>query len=243
MMIVFALGMSSPDSMIVVQTRTSAAPSANASITFSRRALGHLAVPDDEPRARQHPAELLGLRLDRLDAVVDVEDLAAAIELAQDRVADEPGRRLGDAGLDRQAVLRRRLDDATGRGSPASARLSVRGIGVADRVRTSTSRRSRLSRSLAATPNRCSSSTTTSPRSLNRTSLLSSRCVPMTMSTVPSARPSIAAACSFARHEPRQQPDLEREGGEPLAERRVVLRGEDRRRARGRRPACRPASP
>ena len=73
-------------------------------------ALGHLAVPDDEPDARQHPPELLGLRLDRLDPVVDVEDLAAAIELAQDRVADEPGRRLGDAGLDRQAVLRRRLD-------------------------------------------------------------------------------------------------------------------------------------
>jgi hypothetical protein len=31
---------------------------------------------------------------------VDVEDLAAAVELAQDRVADETGRRLGDAGLD-----------------------------------------------------------------------------------------------------------------------------------------------
>ena len=75
------------------------------------RALAHLAVPDDEPRVRQHPPELLGLRLDGLDAVVDVEDLAAAVELAQDRVADEPGRRLGDPGLDRQPVLRRRLDD------------------------------------------------------------------------------------------------------------------------------------
>ena len=73
-------------------------------------------MADHEPRVRQHPAQLLGLRLDRLDPVVDVEDLAAAIELAQDRVADEPGRRLGDARLDRQAVLRRRLDDATGRG-------------------------------------------------------------------------------------------------------------------------------
>ena len=42
--------------------------------------------------------------------------------------------------------------------------------------------------------------------------------------------PSSVAACSFAEHEPRQQPDLEREGGEPLAERRVVLGGEHGRR-------------
>ena len=76
------------------------------------RSLGHLAVPDHEPDARQHPAELVGLRLDGLDPVVDVEDLPATVELAQDRVADEPGGRLGDAGLDRQPVLGRRLDDA-----------------------------------------------------------------------------------------------------------------------------------
>ena len=75
------------------------------------RALGHLAVADHEPDAGQHPAQLLGLGLDGLDPVVDVEDLPAAVELAQDRVADEPGRRLGDAGLDRQPVLGRRLDD------------------------------------------------------------------------------------------------------------------------------------
>ena len=35
MTMVLALGMSSPDSMMVVQTRTSAAPSAKAIITFS----------------------------------------------------------------------------------------------------------------------------------------------------------------------------------------------------------------
>jgi hypothetical protein len=73
--------------------------------------LRHLAVADDEPGIGQQPAELLGLRLDRLDAVVDVEDLPAAVELAQDRVADEPGRRFGDACLDRQSILGRRLDD------------------------------------------------------------------------------------------------------------------------------------
>ena len=54
--------------------------------------------------------ELLGLRLDRLDAVVDVEDLATAVELAQDRVAHQAGARLRDPRLDRQAVLGRGLD-------------------------------------------------------------------------------------------------------------------------------------
>ena len=111
MTIVFAFGMSSPDSMIVVQTRTSASPVGERDHHLLERALGHLAVADDEPDARQHPAQLLGLGLDRLDPVVDVEDLPAAVELAQDRVADEPGRRLGDPGLDRQPVLGRRLDD------------------------------------------------------------------------------------------------------------------------------------
>ena len=72
---------------------------------------------------------------------------------------------------------------------PARARLSVRGMGVADSVSTSTSRFSCLSRSFAATPKRCSSSTTTRPRSLNCTSFESRRWVPMTISTVPSARP------------------------------------------------------
>ena len=111
MMIVLAFGMSRPDSMIVVQTRTSASPVGERDHHLLELALGHLAVADDEPGARQHPPELLGLGLDRLDPVVDEEDLAAAVELAQDRVADEPGRRLGDPRLDRQAVLGRRLDD------------------------------------------------------------------------------------------------------------------------------------
>ena len=111
MMIVFAFGMSRPDSMIVVQTRTSASPPAKASITFSRAPSVIWPWPDDDPRAGQQPPQLVGLGLDRLDPVVDEEDLAAAVELAQDRVADEAGRGLGDARLDRQAVLRRRLDD------------------------------------------------------------------------------------------------------------------------------------
>ncbi len=111
MMMVFAFGISSPDSMIVVQTSTSAAPSANAIITLSRAPSGIWPWPTTNRRVRQEAAELLGLGLDGLDPVVDVEHLAATVQLAQDGVADEPGRRLGDPGLDRQAVLGRRLDD------------------------------------------------------------------------------------------------------------------------------------
>src|SRR5437667_59306 len=63
---------------------------------------------------------------------------------------------------------------------------SVRGIGVAVSVSTSTSLRSFFSCSLCFTPKRCSSSITTSPRSLKETSAESSRWVPMTTSTLPS---------------------------------------------------------
>ena len=53
---------------------------------------------------------------------------------------------------------------------PLIAMFRVRGIGVAVRVRISTSARIALIRSLWRTPKRCSSSTTTSPRSLKATS-------------------------------------------------------------------------
>ena len=61
----------------------------------------------------------------------------------------------------------------------------VRGIGVADIASTSTSSRSCRSSSFWATPKRCSSSTTTSPRLPGTTSRESTRWVPIRMSTVP----------------------------------------------------------
>ena len=66
---------------------------------------------------------------------------------------------------------------------PVSAISSVRGIGLAVSVRTSTPVASVFTASLCVTPKRCSSSTTRSPRSLNATSSASSRCVPITTST------------------------------------------------------------
>ena len=79
---------------------------------------------------------------------------------------------------------------------PASDMFRVRGIGVAVIVNTSTRRRSCLMRSLWATPNRCSSSTINSPRSLNRTSFESSRWVPTMTSTLPASRSARVCFCS-----------------------------------------------
>ena len=71
--------------------------------------------------------------------------------------------------------------------TPVRAMYKVRGIGVAVRVRTSTSVRSLFRCSLWETPKRCSSSMTTRPSSLNCTSAESRRWVPITISTSPRA--------------------------------------------------------
>ncbi len=81
---------------------------------------------------------------------------------------------------------------------PATAMFSVRGIGVAVRVRMSTSLRSALSCSFWRTPKRCSSSMITSPRLVNLTSSCSSLWVPMRMSTLPSASSCAAPWISLA---------------------------------------------
>ena len=78
------------------------------------------------------------------------------------------------------------------------ARYSVRGMGVALRVSTSTVRRSSLNCSLCFTPNFCSSSTITSPRSLKTISAETIRWVPMTISTAPTAAASMTTFCCLA---------------------------------------------
>ncbi|OPZ61514.1 MAG: hypothetical protein BWY85_02382 [Firmicutes bacterium ADurb.Bin506] len=82
--------------------------------------------------------------------------------------------------------------------TPTMAMCSVRGIGVAVRVSTSTSFLSSLSRSFWATPKRCSSSTTTRPRFLNWISCDRRRWVPITTSTLPSLRPAAIRRCSIS---------------------------------------------
>ena len=74
--------------------------------------LAHLTVGHRDAGPRQQTSQLLGLRLDGLDAVVDEEHLTAAVEFAQHGVAHEGGRGFRDACLDGQPILWRRLDDA-----------------------------------------------------------------------------------------------------------------------------------
>ena len=114
--------------------------------------------------------------------------------------------------------------------TPSSAMCSVRGIGVAVIVSTSTVARSALSRSLTSTPNRCSSSMISRPRLAKFTSGCASRCVPMTISTPPCFSPSITCACCFAGREAAERGDREGKLGHAAGERAAVLLGEDRRR-------------
>ena len=111
-----------------------------------------------------------------------------------------------------------------------SAISSVRGIGVAVIVSTSTCARSCFSRSLWETPKRCSSSTTSSPRSLNRTSRPSSRCVPITTSTVPSAASSTTCFCAAGWTNRDSIFTVTGNGAKRSRERHEVLFGEQRRR-------------
>src|SRR6185437_5893595 len=74
---------------------------------------------------------------------------------------------------------------------------SVRGMGVADMVRTSTCLRICLSRSLCRTPKRCSSSTTSRPRSANFTSFEIRRWVPIRISTLTASTFCRISFCCF----------------------------------------------
>ena len=112
---------------------------------------------------------------------------------------------------------------------PASPICRVRGMGVAERVRQSTVVRRCLSFSLAATPKRCSSSTTTRPRSLKTTSLESSRWVPTRMSILPAARPARVALISLALRKRETMSTVTGKGAKRFLKRLPVLEGEDGR--------------
>ena len=72
---------------------------------------------------------------------------------------------------------------------PLSDMLSVRGMGVAERDSTFTVGYLSFNDSLCATPKRCSSSSTSSPRSANSTFFESTLWVAMTIDTLPSFMP------------------------------------------------------
>ena len=88
-MIVLAFGMSMPFSTIVVDSSTSDLCAMKSSIAFSSDVLAHLSVADDDARLGHEPLHQVAHREDRLDAVVDEEDLAAARHLVADRARDD----------------------------------------------------------------------------------------------------------------------------------------------------------
>ncbi len=150
-------------------------------------ALRHLAVCDEEPQAGAQLPELLRGLVDRLDAVVQVEGLPFARMLALERQPDRAPRRTPppSCGSGRRPSGGVSMIEMSR--SPESDMWSVRGIGVAERESTSTSRRSARRSSFCWTPNRCSSSTITRPSCLGITSRERMRCVPTSTSTFPSA--------------------------------------------------------
>ncbi len=82
--------------------------------------------------------------------------------------------------------------------APISENCRVLGIGVALIVRVSTFTLSCFSFSLTATPNFCSSSTISNPKSLNFTDLLISLCVPIRISILPASKSDIISFVSLA---------------------------------------------
>ena len=110
-MSVLACGMSMPDSMMLVAHEDVGLAAQEREHPRLELVLVHLAVRDLEPQVGAEAAQALGGLVDRLDAVVQEERLAAAVALALERLAHEVLVVLADVGLDGTAALRRRLDD------------------------------------------------------------------------------------------------------------------------------------
>ena len=196
---VFACGMSSPDSMIVVETSTSASPARNFIILSSSSRSGIWPCATRRRRFGQHlrGASRPPPRSSRPGCAG--RSLPAARDLALERRSISSSSysptnvRIGrrpSGGVSITEMSRR----------PASDMCSVRGIGVALSASTSTSSRSWRSSSFCATPKRCSSSTTTRPSSFGITSRESTLWVPISTSTFPSAsRPAPASTSAGLR--------------------------------------------
>ncbi len=119
----------------------------------------------------------------------------------------------------------------------------VRGMGVAVSVSTSTSARRALMDSLWLTPKRCSSSTTSRPRSLKAMSVDSSRWVPMTTSTSPEVTPAVTARAWAGVRKRLSTSTRTGYGGEALGEGLEVLLGQQGGGHQDGGLACRPGPP
>ena len=216
-----------PLSMIVVHTSTSNRPSQKSTHHLLQRALVHLAVGDGDARLGHQLAQRGGGHVDGLHAVVHPEHLALAQQLAADRLDGDALVVAADEGEDRLAVGRRGLQQ--------------RQVADADEAHLERARDGRGGQrehvdvvfsffiaSLACTPKRCSSSTTSRPRSLNTTPSCSRRWVPMTQSTSPVFSPSMTFFASFAVRKRLSTSTRIGIAGEAVGERVAVLGGEQR---------------
>ncbi len=70
---------------------------------------GHLPMTHIHPRFRHQFLQVCLHRVDRVDAVVDKEDLPAAFQFAQDRLSHQPRRIRSHVRDDRQSFLGRRV--------------------------------------------------------------------------------------------------------------------------------------
>ena len=98
--------------MMVVQRRMSPFRETNSLHHGLELALAHLPVGDEEARLRHQAAKEAGHRENAPHPVVDKEHLPAPVDLAGDGVADDFFGKPGNVGPRREAVARRRLDDA-----------------------------------------------------------------------------------------------------------------------------------
>ena len=229
--ITVALGTSTPTSITVVATSTSSSPARKRSIvaSFSADGIRPWSSPSRRPRqlAGGQPLErLLGRR--HLELLALLDERAHDVRLTAGRhLGAHVGPRRGLHRADRSAHCvsigvrpgGSSSSTLTSR-SPYTVIAAVRGIGVAVITSMSgTAPSAVFARSAArcSTPNRCCSSTTTTPRLANSTASWIRACVPMAMSTVPSARPASTLRRSRAGDPVRQQLDPQRPVAEQVA--------------------------
>ena len=112
MTMVLALRMSSPLSTMLVDSSTSYLPSTNSFMVFSSAVGAQPAMRHGHADLRHQLAQLAATCRQVLDARADIEALAAAELLAQDRLADDHAVERHDEGAHRQAIDRRRGDQA-----------------------------------------------------------------------------------------------------------------------------------
>ena len=126
MMIVLTFGMSMPDSMMVVQTSTSKSWRTKPRMTSSRTSSSIWPWPMPKRASGTSSRRWLGEASIEWTRLWTTVDLPAAVDFAQDDLADQRVAVIGDEGADRQAFLRRRVDDAdvanTGQGHVQRAR-------------------------------------------------------------------------------------------------------------------------